>query len=163
VLERVHNDGDTNLGEGATPLMRAAKDADVAVMRALLDAGADVHARTRVGKTPLMFAASRLGGFRGTPNRGTEQDALAAVALCLDRGAAIDAVDQNGQTALHLSVAQAEAGIVRLLAQRGADLHAKDKQGRTPLDLATAGARGGRGANPGMAAVLTDLLARRGR
>ena len=29
VLERMHNDGDTNLGEGATPLMRAAKDADV--------------------------------------------------------------------------------------------------------------------------------------
>ncbi len=90
VLERIHNDGDTNLGDGATPLMRAAKDADVPVMRALLDAGADVNARTKVGKTPLMFAASRLGGFRGTPNRGTEQDALAAVALCLDRGAAIE-------------------------------------------------------------------------
>jgi uncharacterized protein len=163
VLERVHNDGDTNLGDGATPLMRAAKDADIAVMRALLDAGADVNARTKVGKTPLMFAASRLSGFRGTPNRGTEQDALAAVALCLDRGATIDAVDQNGQTALHLSVAQAEEGVVRLLAERGADLHARDKQGRTPLDLATAGGRGGRGVNPGTAAVLTDLLGRRGR
>jgi ankyrin repeat protein len=161
VLERIHNDGDTNLGQGATPLMRAAKDADVAVMRALLDAGADINARTTTGKTPLMFAASRLGGFRGTPNRGTEQDAVAAIALSLDRGAAIDATDQNGQTALHLSMAQAEDGIVRALADRGANLQAKDKQGRTPLDLATAGGRSGRGAaNPRKAALLQELLAR---
>jgi len=116
--------------------MRAAKDADVPVMRALLDAGADVNARSKVGKTVLMFAASRLAGFRGTPNRGTEQDALGAIALCLDRGAAIDATDQNGQTALHLSLAQAEDSIVRLLADKGANLQAKDKQGRTPLDWA---------------------------
>jgi len=161
VLERIHNDGDTNLGDGATPLMRAAKDADVPVMRALLDAGADVNARSKVGKTVLMFAASRLAGFRGTPNRGTEQDALGAIALCLDRGAAIDATDQNGQTALHLSLAQAEDSIVRLLADKGANLQAKDKQGRTPLDLATAGGRGGRSpANQRKAALLQELLSR---
>ncbi|MCP6374011.1 hypothetical protein NL455_29450, partial [Klebsiella pneumoniae] len=47
VLERVHNDGDPSLAEGATPLMRAAKDADVAVMRLLLDKGADINARTK--------------------------------------------------------------------------------------------------------------------
>jgi len=161
VLERIHNDGDTNLGEGATPLMRAAKDADFPVMRALLGAGADVNARTKGGKTPLMFAASRLGGFRGTPNRGTEEDALAVIALCLDLGAAIDATDQNGQTALHLSLAQAEDSIVRLLADKGANLQVKDKQGRTPLDLATAGGRGGRGAaNQRKASLLQELLSR---
>jgi ankyrin repeat protein len=162
VLERIHNDGDTNLGEGATPLMRAAKDADVPVMRALLDAGADVNLRTKVGKTPLMFAASRLGGFRGTPNRGTEQGALAAVTLCLERGAALEATDQNGQTALHLSVAQAEESVIRLLVDKGANLQAKDKQGRTPLDLANAGGRGGRGAaNPEKVALLQELARRR--
>jgi len=161
VLERIHNDGDTNLGDGATPLMRAAKDADVTVMRLLLGAGADVNARTKVGKTPLMFAASRLGGFRGTPNRGTEQDALSAIALCLELGAMIDATDQNGQTALHLSVAQAEDSIVRLLADKGANLQARDAQGRTPLDLATAGGRGGRApANQRKASLLQELLSR---
>jgi ankyrin repeat protein len=160
VLERVHNDGDTNLSEGSTPLMRAAKDADVAVTRALLDAGADVNARTKTGKTPLMYAASRLGGFRGTPNRGTERDALAVVALCLDRGAAIDAMDENGQTALHLSVARGEDSLLRLLAERGANLQVKDKQGRTALDLATAGGRGSGGPNSRKAALLKELLAR---
>jgi len=141
--------------------MRAAKDADVTVMRLLLGAGADVNARTKVGKTPLMFAASRLGGFRGTPNRGTEQDALSAIALCLELGAMIDATDQNGQTALHLSVAQAEDSIVRLLADKGANLQARDAQGRTPLDLATAGGRGGRApANQRKASLLQELLSR---
>ena len=160
VLERAHNDGDPNLAEGATPLMRAAKDADVPVMRLLLDAGADLHARSGTGRTPLMYAASRLSGFRGTPNRGTEQAALAAVALCLDRGAAIDAADQSGQTALHLSIAQAEDAVIRLLVARGADLSAKDGRGRTPVDLARAGGRGGRGAgNEGRVALLEELAA----
>ena len=161
VLERVHNDGDTNLAEGATPLMRAAKDADVEVMRVLLDGGANVNARTKILRTPLMYAAGRLSGFRGTTNRGTEEDALAAVALCLDRGAEINAEDDNGQTALHLTVAQAEDSIVRLLAQRGANLQAKDKRGRTALDLANASGRGGRGAaSPRKAALLTELISR---
>jgi ankyrin repeat protein len=159
VLERVHNDGDPNLGEGSTPLMRAAKDADVTVMRALLDKGADVNARAKTQKTALMFAASRLSGFRGTPNRGSEQQALEAVSLCLDRGADVSAVDERGQTALHLSVPSAEDSIMRLLVTRGADPNAKDSNGRTPLDLARAGGRGGRGAaNEHKAALLQELM-----
>jgi ankyrin repeat protein len=162
VLERAHNDGDPNLAEGATPLMRAAKDADVRVMRLLLDAGADLHARTKTGKTALMFAASRLGGFRGTANRGSEPDALAAVSLCLDRGADVNAADEGGQTALHLSVAQAEESIIRLLASRGASLESKDARGRTALDLASAAGRGGRGAgNERKAALLRELATTR--
>ena len=158
VLERAHNDGDPNLGEGATPLMRAAKDADVRVMRLLLDKGADVNARTKTQKTALMYAASRLGGFRGTPNRGSEQQALEAVAECLDHGADVNASDDKGQTALHLSVASAEESIVKLLAARGANLQAKDANGRTPLDVARAGGRGGRGPVNGRKAALLEQL-----
>jgi uncharacterized protein len=159
VLERAHNDGDPNLGEGATPLMRAAKDADIAVMRLLLDKGADINARTKTQKTALMYAASRPSGFRGTPNRGSEQQALEAVSLCLDRGADVNAVDDKGQAALHLSVASAEESVVKLLVERGANLQAKDGGGRTPLDLARAGGRGGRGpANGRKAALLQELM-----
>jgi len=158
VLERAHNDGDSALGEGATPLMRAAKDADVSVMRLLLDKGADLDARTRNQKTALMYAASRLAGFRGAPNRGTEQQALEAIALCLDRGADVNAADENGQTALHLSVASAEESVVRLLAARGGNLQAKDGRGRTPLDVARAGGRGGPSpANERKAVLLQEL------
>jgi uncharacterized protein len=159
VLERAHNDGDPNLGDGATPFMRAAKDADVRVMRFLLDAGADLEARTKAGKTALMYAASRLGGFRGTANRGSERDALAAIMLCLERGADINAADENGQTALHLSVAQAEESVIRLLAARGARLDAQDSRGRTALDLARGGGRGGRGPDNGRKVDLLQELA----
>jgi ankyrin repeat protein len=158
VLERVHNDGDPNLAEGATPLMRAAKDADVSVMKSLLDKGADVNARTTKRQTSLIYAASRANGFRGTPNRGTEQEALAAIALCLDRGADVNAADENGQTAMHHAVGQAEDSVLRLLAARGADLSARDKQGRTPIDLARAGGRGGRAPNTRKAVLLEQLL-----
>ena len=43
----MHTGGDPALGEGATPLMRAAKAGDVAVMRLLLDNGADPHSCRR--------------------------------------------------------------------------------------------------------------------
>jgi ankyrin repeat protein len=147
VLERMHNDGDPSLAEGATALMRAAKDADVAVMRILLEHGADVSLRTKTRRTALMFAAGRSSGFRGSANRGSERDALAAIDLCLERGADVNAADENGQTALHIAVAQAEASVLRRLVEKGANPQLEDAKGRTPLDLAQGGGgRGGRGA-----------------
>jgi ankyrin repeat protein len=159
VLERVHNDGDPNLAEGATPLMRAAKDADVALMRLLVARGANVNLRTKTQRTPLMFAAARLSGFRGSTNRGSEEAALAAITLCLDNGADVNAVDEGGQSALHLAAAQAEDSVIRLLAARGADPHLRDKRGRTPLEVASAGGRGGRGAAPSRIALLKEVMA----
>jgi ankyrin repeat protein len=155
LLDRVHNDGNSDpaLGDGATPLMRAAKQADVAVMQLLLDGGADVNLATGKGMTPLMFAASRPGGSRGVTTPGVEQDAVKAVTLCLERGAQIDAADETGQTALHLAAALAGEDVVRRLAAKGANLSVKDRQGRTPLDAALAGGgRAGRNAGVGVAA-----------
>ena len=155
ILDRVHNDGnsDAALGDGATPLMRAAKQDDVSVMRMLLDGGADVNLATKRGMSPLMFAASRAGGARSPSAPGVDQDPAKAVVLCLDRGAHIDAADETGQTALHYAASLAGEDVVRLLAERGADLFAKDRQGRTPLDAAlSGGGRGGRNAGVGVAA-----------
>ena len=66
------------------------------------------------------------------------------MALCLERGAPINAVDESGQTVLHLAVASGPDSVVKLLAEKGADLFAKDQRGRTPLDVAL-GVGGGRG------------------
>jgi ankyrin repeat protein len=137
LLPRYHNTGDGQLGAGATPLMRAAKSIDVPAMRLLLDAGADPTLKTRTGAQALMFAA---GAARGRP----VQDAIDAITLCVNRGADVNAVNDTGQTALHLAVEQSDA-VIRLLVARGARLDMKDRQGRTPLDLALAEAPGGRG------------------
>jgi len=131
LLARYHNLGDNLLSAGSTPLMRAAKAMDVAAMRVLLDAGADVRRANRTNATALMFAAG-LGRNRVTAE--TDHTAIEAVRLCLDHGADIDAANAAGQTAVHIAVGQSDA-VLQLLAERGARLDLKDKQGKTPLDL----------------------------
>jgi ankyrin repeat protein len=138
LLARYHNTGDGQLGAGATPLMRAAKSIDVPAMRVLLDAGADPRLKTRTGATALMFAA---GAARGKP----AQDVIDAITLCVNRGADVNAVNGNGQTALHLAVEQSD-DVIRFLVERGAKLDIKDSQGRTPLDLLLGDAPSGRAA-----------------
>jgi ankyrin repeat protein len=159
LLARQHNSGDPALGAGATPLMRAARNGDVALMSLLLEDGADPNRATRAGMTPLLFAA---GGGR----RKSLKDSIAAVALCLDHGGDINAANDNGQTALHIAVGQGD-DLVKYLAERGARLDAKDQLGRTPLDVAlgvgggAAGrGRGGRGDAGGAARASTVALLR---
>ena len=124
--------------EGATPFLMAADRADVPLMRELLKLGADPFLPNADNSTPLMAAA----GF-GTANpleeAGTETEALEAVKLLLDLGADIDAVDNNGDTAMHGAAYGNFPAIVQLLADRGADVNIwkrPDKERRTPLFIA---------------------------
>lgn len=131
--------GDAALAEGSTPLMRAARFADVEVMRTLLDAGANPALKQKDQTTVLMLAAG--AGWRtgetilGGLDFGPEADAIEAVKLCLERGGDVTATDDDGLTALHHAVPRG-AGVVRLLLDNGAVLDAKDKRGRTALDVA---------------------------
>jgi ankyrin repeat protein len=170
ILVRVHDRGDGTLGAGATALMRAAKKADLDMMRVLLEGGADPTSRTKAGTDALMFA-SGLGGagrFAEFEDRQvTDADYLEAATLLLDRGANVNAASENGQTALHLAAGSRSEPYIRLLAARGARLDVKDKQGRTPLDVAAGvGGRGRGGAPPaarGEVAALLRQLAQSGR
>jgi ankyrin repeat protein len=146
ILERVHNNGDAALGEGATSLMRAAKKGDIAMMRTLLGHGADVNVAMRNGGTALMFVAGRGGlGRFGVYDlkRATDAEFLDGARLFLQHGAQINAVDAAGQTALHSAAVQRDDDFIAFLADNGARLDIKDKQGRLPLDLALGS--GGRG------------------
>ncbi len=148
-VQKNHTPGDGSLGAGATPLMRAAKGGDYAVMRALLDGGADAALTQRSGATALMLAAG-LGRGTGAFQKdvGTEADLLEAVKLCVEHGADVNAVNGTGETALHFAV-QSGDSLVNYLAQKGATLDVKDKQGRTPLDVALGvGVRGRAGGPP---------------
>jgi ankyrin repeat protein len=143
ILMRQHSAGDGALGEGATPLLRAAKTGDVAMMRLLLDNRADPALTTKNQATAVMLAAGPAGGGLGGTFPVTDADKIAAIKLVLDRGVDVNAVDATGQSALHVAAGQAGVRIVTSLVERGAKLDLKDKQGRTPIDVARG--IGGRG------------------
>jgi ankyrin repeat protein len=126
--------GDTTLDEGTTPLMRAARAGDAAVMRALLEKGADPKLTTKEGNTALMFAAGV--GYRDKNTRGTEPEALEALKVALDQGLDLNQTNTRGETALHGAALRGADTLVQFLADHSAKLDAKTKQGFTPLDIA---------------------------
>jgi ankyrin repeat protein len=161
-LKRHHDAGSTlNFGEGATPLLRAARTNDVAVMKLLLDAGADPFLTLPDRTDALMIAAGvGYGGLRGEGIRivvPTPEGAIEALTLLLDRGMDVDAFNTAGNAALHGAVGRGDE-VVRFLASRGAKLDLKNKAGFTPLDLALG--RGGRRGRGGVVRESTAELLR---
>jgi ankyrin repeat protein len=86
---------------GATPFFIAAKGADLALMRLLIEHGADPNISTVQNATPLMAAAG-LGFWDGEspgPESGIpESQALEAVKLCIELGNNVNAVTDYGDT-----------------------------------------------------------------
>jgi ankyrin repeat protein len=126
--------GDTTLGVGATPLMRAARAGDAEVMKLLLAKGADPKLTTKDGSNALMFAAGV--GYRDKNTRGSESEALEALRVSIEAGVDLKQANTKGETALHGAADRGADTIVQFLAEHGADLNAKTKQGFTPLDIA---------------------------
>jgi ankyrin repeat protein len=126
--------GDTTLGPGTTPLMRAARAGDTAAMRMLLDKGADPKLTTKDGNTAFMFAAGV--GYRDKNTRGSEPNALEAVKMLLANGIDVRQKNSRDETALHGAADRGADTIVQFLVDRGAELNVKSKQGFTPLDVA---------------------------
>lgn len=123
---------------GATPFLLAAKNADLALMRLLLELGADHLLPNKDNSTPLMAAAG-LGTRAPDEEAGTEAEALEAAALLLKLGADINAVDNKGETAMHGAAYKSLPKMVEMLAERGAKIeiwHQKNKSGWTPLMIA---------------------------
>lgn len=164
-LYRAHTPGEPTLGDGSTPLMRAAKNGDAAAMRLLLHYGADPSLAQRNHTTALMMAAG-LGRGLGVfaKDYATEAQMIEGLKVLLAQHVDVNATNDAGQTALHFAALSSDA-TVKILAENGARLDIKDKQGRTPLDFALgAGGRGRAGALPvprqATAALLRQLAAR---
>ena len=139
VLRRHNSPGNQFLGNGSTPLMRAARGGDVALMRLLIDHGADPTVKQKNGTTLLMIAAGLGRRFDQNSDaleyeRATEADLLNSVKYSLELGIDVNAANDAGDTALHWAGGDA----IRLLVARGAKMDAKNKLGKTPLDVALA-------------------------
>ena len=153
-------------GGGRSPLHYAVQYADLSVIAALLDRGADVDAKTDEGLTALHIIAG-LSGEHHTPvsevaalllERGADanaqdgrfeysplhyaEDPVMAV-LLLNYGAAVNQKGYYGATPLHTAVSggpdfwdNSGIALVTLLLERGADVNAVNNSGRTPLHSA---------------------------
>ena len=119
---------------GATPFLMAAKSDDVALMRVLLELGADPSLTTNRGTTALMAAAG-VGIWAPGENPGTHEEALAAVKLALEAGGGkVNDIDQDGETALHGAVYRGGAiPVIQFLIDKGAPLDVNNKRGWTPV------------------------------
>lgn len=124
--------------KGATPLLLAAKTADVPLLRLLVELGADPLLPNADDCTPLM-AASGVGTIAPGEEAGTEPEAIEAVKLILELGGDVNGVDNNGETAMHGAAYKSLPKVVQLLSDNGAKIeiwNQKNKYGWTPLLIA---------------------------
>ena len=120
---------------------------------------------TNAGTTAVMAAAG-VGIWAPGENPGTHAECLAAVKLALDAGGGdVNAIDANGETAMHGAVYRGgNIPVIQFLADRGAKLDVVNSKGWTPVSVAD-------GVEytpdvlkryPEAAALLRSLLAERG-
>ncbi len=140
--------------KGTTAFFCAAGTGDVAFMRLLLQLGADPKITNDKKWTPLMIAAG-MGTGANADSAGTEEECLAAVKLLIELGADVNAVDSNGETAMHGAAYKTMPSVVNYLNSHGADINIwskTTKNGRTPLWIAQ-GYRGGGNFKPSLETV----------
>jgi len=125
---------------GATPFLMAAGTADAAYMRLLVELGADPLVGNVDNCTPLMAATGiGIGGAAADETAGTEPEVLEAAQLAIELGADVNAVDANGETAMHGAAYKNLPKAVQFLADKGAKIeiwNQKNKYGWTPLLIA---------------------------
>jgi ankyrin repeat protein len=159
IVKFAQDGGDRSMAAGATPFMRAARSADVEVMRLLLEYNAEPTLANQDGHTALTAAA---GVGWSDKIKGTEAQALEAVKLCVELGLDVNAATDRGETAAHGAALRGADSIVKYLAERGAKLDVKNKQNFTPLDIALGKVSGGgaqpRPPNESTAALLRELI-----
>ena len=165
---------------GATPFWIAARFGQPAIMQALGDSGAaarfvkmtsvpavvqpsEVNGRPipePAGMTALMAALSQENIRRRllTPTANAEElVVLEAARIAVGLGVDVNALDEDGEGAMHRAARLRFNSVVQFLADKGARLDVRNSIGQTPLMIASAG---GRGANAATAELLRKLGAK---
>jgi ankyrin repeat protein len=124
--------------DGATPFLRAAQSGDVALMKLLLEHGADPKIATAHNDTALSVA-SGIGWVEGVTFEWSPAQSLEAVKMCLDLGIDVNAADDQGRTALHGAAHKGRTDVIQLLVDHSANLEAHDLGSRDTVNGAMKG------------------------
>jgi ankyrin repeat protein len=125
--------------DGATALVRAAQSSDTALMKLLLQHGADPFIATANGDTALT-AAGGIGWVEGVTYERSPQENVEAIGMLLDLGLDPNAGNHEGRTALMGAALKGRNAAVQLLVDRGARLDARDRGSRDTDKLGSAAA-----------------------
>ena len=109
----------------STLLHEALYSGSAEAARLLLEHGANINARNNEGQTPrhLLLAMD------------TEDIDIDTIRFFLERGADVDAVDNDHSTLLHKASYSGNTEVARLLFEHGANINALNKDGQTPQHL----------------------------
>lgn len=157
----VNNDPNSRDQNGRTPISYAAENGHVAIIKVLLDKGAEIEPTPPDHRfSPLSLAVMRnhtaaielliengafMEGNNGPMKYGNMVPhitplSIAAhmshettVQMLLDKGANLDSKDQYGRTALSRAARRGHKAIVDLLLKKGANIESKDNDKETPL------------------------------
>ena len=121
--------------EGMTPLMLAAAAGDPSLARTLLEAGGDPLVTNKDKSTALMVAAG-LAFKRDRPTKEEYEGALEVAKMLVKQGANVNAIGENGWTALHGAAYSGANDFVRWLVENGAQLDPLDDFSQTPWSIA---------------------------
>ena len=150
---------------GATPFLLAARTGDAEMMRLLAKLGADPLIPNADNTTPLMVAAG-VGTRSPGEDAGTDAEVLEAVKVAIELGNDVNAVDKNGETAMHGAAYKQVPAAAQYLLDHGAKVEVfnkKNSHGWTPLRIADGVHRGmNLRASPETAVVLRKAMAAAG-
>jgi ankyrin repeat protein len=123
-----------------TPLMIAANTSSLDAVKLLVQAGADLGAKDKKGRTALTYAKQgkfkrvvayldaayekRDAGGELTLREAAATGTLYRVKALLEAGAEVEQSDERGQTPLMLAVTAGHAEVVKMLCEAGANVHA---------------------------------------
>jgi ankyrin repeat protein len=113
------------LEDGATAFWRASQSSDLAVMKLLLEHGADPNIATTINVTPLQAAAG-IGWVEGVTYEWSKEANVEAVKLLLSLGNDPNAQAETGRTALHGAGHKGSTAVIQVLVDAGAKLDARD-------------------------------------
>jgi ankyrin repeat protein len=143
----------------AERFLEAVRQGDLAMVRTLLEQGADIRAKDGLGSTALLLGVRKTDNVelvrflyerapalldeRDTAGRtplswAAEQGHLSVLRFLGERGAMIDTRDASGHTPLFQAVLAGQREAAQFLIERGANVNVRDQYGDTPLMMASA-------------------------